>query len=92
MNLGAMATSTTTASTGYALVNPGVEYLVWQPNSTSSFAVDLAPGKYGYEWFDPATRSVQSGSLSAPGGPAQFAPPAANTSGSVLYLKAVPNP
>lgn len=90
MNLGAMAASTTTASTGYALVNPGVEYLAWQPHAAQSFAVDLAPGKYVYEWFDPATRSVQSGTLTAPGGPAQFAPPVSNASGAVLYLKAVP--
>ena len=41
------------ASTKYCLSNPGLEYLVYQPNK-GSFAVNLISGNYDYEWFNPA--------------------------------------
>jgi hypothetical protein len=43
------------ASTGYALANPGLEYLVLQPDG-DRFTVDLPTGSYQVEWFDVATR------------------------------------
>ncbi len=90
MHLAATASSTSISSTGYALVNPGVEYLVWQPEAANAFTVNLAPGTYRYEWFNPATRSVRSGTMTATGGPEPLSAPAPNTSGAALYLKAVP--
>jgi hypothetical protein len=47
-------------STGYALANPGEEYLVFQPGS-GSFNVDLAPGTYDVEWFNPRDRTYHDG-------------------------------
>jgi hypothetical protein len=45
------------ASTGYALANPGMEYLVLQPDG-GAFTVDLAAGSYQVEWFDVTTRET----------------------------------
>jgi hypothetical protein len=40
------------ASTGFALANPGREYLVLQPDgSAAEFTLRLAPGTYAVEWF-----------------------------------------
>lgn len=47
------------ASTGYALVNPGSEYLVLQPDG-DRFTVDLPAGTYQVEWFDVTTRETTS--------------------------------
>jgi hypothetical protein len=71
------------ASTGYALVNEGQEYLVMEPTGDRApFTVDLAAGRYSVEWFDLTAResstadvvnvkSTGSKSFTAPfGGPA----------------------
>jgi len=40
------------SSTGYALANPGKEYLVLQPsNAADPFTVTLDAGTYTVEWF-----------------------------------------
>lgn len=39
-------------STGYCLVEEGVAYLVYQPQN-SAINVDLEPGAYSVEWFNP---------------------------------------
>lgn len=73
------------SSTAYCLAKTGSEYLVYQPES-GDFTVDLAAGKYSFEWFDPARGSVvSSGSLVAAGGSQAFTPPFAGC--AVLYLK-----
>lgn len=52
MDLVHMTPSVDVASTRYALVNPGREYLVLQPDSTSAaFTVHLRAGTYAVEWF-----------------------------------------
>jgi len=39
-------------STGYALANPGEEYLVLDPGETADpFTVTLAAGGYAVQWF-----------------------------------------
>lgn len=44
------------ASTEYCLANPGREYLVYKPaGGGDSVTVNVSPGTYGYEWFDPAS-------------------------------------
>jgi hypothetical protein len=74
-------------STTYALANPGVEYLVYQPAS-AGFTVTMAAGTYAYEWFNPATGTVvATGSLSVPSGTSTFTPPFSGD--AVLYLRAV---
>ncbi|MFD0636508.1 hypothetical protein ACFQ9X_37930 [Catenulispora yoronensis] len=45
------------ASTGYALVNPGSEYLVLEPHGDGRvLAIDVLPGSYRVEWFDVTAR------------------------------------
>jgi hypothetical protein len=52
MNLIEMAPRGDLSSTGYALANPGEEYLVLQPSATAApFGVTLEPGRYSTEWF-----------------------------------------
>jgi hypothetical protein len=47
------------ASTGYALANPGSEYLVLDPDGAGrAFTVDLRAGAYQVEWFDVTTRET----------------------------------
>jgi hypothetical protein len=52
MNLIEMVPHADLASTGYALANPGKEYLVLQPaDKAELFTVTLATGTYTVEWF-----------------------------------------
>jgi hypothetical protein len=49
------------ASTGFALVNPGNEYLVLEPSGSGApFTAELAAGRYAVEWFGVATRQRRS--------------------------------
>jgi hypothetical protein len=73
------------SSTGYALANPGEEYLVLQPiEAAEPFSVTLDPGTYAVMWFSVEAReTVKSGEMTVedpsavsfnapfePGGPA----------------------
>ena len=79
--------SSTECSTTYCLQNPGMEYFVYQPSS-GEFTVNLEPGSYNYEWFNPQEGSVlQTGSRIVSGGNASFTPPF--NGDAVLYLKIV---
>jgi hypothetical protein len=49
-------------STGYALADPGVEYLILNPGEAgSAFTAELTPGAYTARWFDVAERTSWSG-------------------------------
>jgi hypothetical protein len=88
MNLAAMTGQPALSSTNYCLANPGVEYLVYEPGSSSSFTVSLVPATYAFEWFNPSTLSVVSTgtiTVSAPGNQS-FTQPFGGD--GVLYLKA----
>jgi hypothetical protein len=62
MNLIEMQPRGTLSSTGYALANPGKEYLVLQPSTTADpFTMRLAAGTYAVEWF-----GVDTGEAAAP--------------------------
>lgn len=77
------------SSTGYALVNPGREYLALQPNeSGGAFSVELAAGNYSLEWFNVKTRETTRGAALKieRDGPQNVIPPF--TGPAVLYLKA----
>ena len=79
-------------STGYALANPGVEYLVLQPNeSGDAFTVDLAAGSYAVEWRSLATRETRdAGSVKVENqGSTTFSAPFAEAGPAVLHLKGV---
>ena len=87
MNLSAMTPRNELASTKYCLANPGTEYLVYQPRGGNEFTLELSPGSYGYEWFDPAKGlSAGSGKLQSAGGAHTFTSPVPED--AVLYLKA----
>jgi hypothetical protein len=90
MNLIGMAPCGDLTSTGFALANPGKEYLVLQPLADSpSFDVQLQRGTYSVEWHSVATRETTD----APDltvekdGQVAFSSPFA-TGPAVLYLKA----
>ena len=52
MNLMDMEPREDLSSTGYALANPGQEYLVLQPSEAADpFTVVLEAGTYSAEWF-----------------------------------------
>jgi hypothetical protein len=85
MNLIAMLPREDLTSTRYALANPGLEYIVYQPVS-EPFTVHLGTGTYAYEWFNPTSGIVDStGSITVAEGNRSFVPPFAGE--AVLYLR-----
>ena len=76
------------ASNMYCLANPGSEYnLIYQPESNTSFTVNLIAGTYNYEWFNPSSgASVSTGTFTSEGGNQSFNPPF--DSDAVLYISA----
>ena len=85
INLAVMTPQGSLSSTGFALVNTGNEYLVYQPDS-GPFTVNLVAGSYSFEWFNPASGSLAStGSFTASSGNKPFTPPFSGN--AVLYLK-----
>lgn len=76
------------ASTGYALVDAGSEYLVLEPQGDGRvFTVDLAPGSYTVEWFDVAARETSAADPRTveQGGAVDFSAPF-GSGPAVLYL------
>jgi hypothetical protein len=92
MNLIAMEPRGELSSTGYALANPGQEYLVLQPSETAApFSVDLEAGAYTVEWYSVDSRETKgAGNVTvASDGSASFTAPLAEAGPAVLYLKHV---
>jgi hypothetical protein len=74
-------------STGYALADPGEEYLVLQAGDTGGpFTVTLPPGTYTVEWHSVGTRdTTRAGTVRVANAAAtRFNPP--STGPAVLYL------
>ena len=62
INLTAMQPRGDPSSTGFALADPGNEYLILQPSETADpFAVDLLPGQYTAEWHGLSSRESIGG-------------------------------
>lgn len=80
----------TASSTRYALVNPGVEYLVLEPDGHGrSFTVALPPGAYEVDWFGLMSRTDAAGDLLTVGdasAPAELTSPFA-AEPSVVHLR-----
>ncbi len=79
-------------STGYALANPGTEYLILQPvEGPDPISAQLVAGTYLAEWFSVGRReTVPAGTVTADSDRALgFTPPFAAGGPSVLYLKRV---
>lgn len=91
MNLIEMELWDDLSSTGYALANPGEEYLVLQPSDRRSFTVALEPGTYSAEWFSIEGRERIQGKETTVESPTRtsFSAPSEASGRSVLYLKKV---
>src|SRR5262249_53767258 len=89
VDLSAMSPSSEVCSTGYCLINPGREYLVYLP-SGGTVRVDLsaASGSFVATWFSPITGQTTSGGTVSAGIPILFTSPIAGD--TVLYLQATP--
>ena len=58
-NLITMQPRTDLSSTGYALADPGNEYLILQPSETAEpFSAALAAGRYAIEWYSLTSRET----------------------------------
>ena len=82
-------------STGYALANPGQEYLILQPSSTAEpFTVTLDSGTYAVEWFGLNGReSVDADQVTVgPSAAASFSAPFPDGSPAVLHLTRTTSP
>jgi hypothetical protein len=80
------------SSTGYALANPGNEYLALQPSETPDpFTVTLEAGTYTVEWYSVNSREmVGADKLTIENeGSRSFTAPFAQAEPAVLYLKSV---
>jgi hypothetical protein len=85
LNLGATVPHSELASTGFCLAAPGAEYLVFQPEAGKPFTIQLVPGNYRLEWFNPETGIVaHRGEFTAAAVPGSFTPPFPGD--AVLYL------
>jgi hypothetical protein len=79
-------------STGYALANPGQEYLILQPSQTADpFTVTLAAGSYAVEWFGVHRREMTDADevTVERDGTILFTAPFAEAGPVVFYLKNV---
>jgi hypothetical protein len=75
------------SSTSFCLADPGAEYLVYQPRAGETFSLQLKPGVYYSEWFDPEKAVVATTDrIESSGGALFFSPPFGGD--AALYLKA----
>jgi Chitobiase/beta-hexosaminidase C-terminal domain/Family of unknown function (DUF6298)/Putative collagen-binding domain of a collagenase len=89
VNLSSMSPSSELCSSGYCLINPGREYLVYLP-AGGTVRVDLsaASGSFVASWFSPITGRTTSGGTVSAGIPILFTSPIDGD--AVLYLQAMP--
>ena len=79
-------------STGYALANPGSEYLILQPTeSRDPISVQLVAGTYSAEWFSITDRKTQAAdNVNVERDQrVELRPPFSAAGPSVLYLSSV---
>jgi hypothetical protein len=90
MNLIGMEPRRDLTSTGFALANPGKEYLVLQPSEAADpFTVMLEPGTYTVEWFSVngrETKSTEEVTVER-NGSTSFTAPFSKNGPAILYLK-----
>src|SRR6266850_5051912 len=89
VDLSSMSPSSELCSSGYCLINPGREYLVYLPTG-GTVRVDLsaASGSFVASWFSPVTGRTTSGGTVSAGIPILFTSPIDGD--AVLYLQAMP--
>jgi Chitobiase/beta-hexosaminidase C-terminal domain/Family of unknown function (DUF6298)/Putative collagen-binding domain of a collagenase len=88
VELSSMSPNSKLCSSGYCLVNPGFEYLVYLPGG-GTVRVDLsaASGSFVVSWFSPVTGRTTSGGTVSAGIPLLFTSPIDGD--AVLYLQAM---
>jgi hypothetical protein len=87
MNLVASVPSKTICSTTYCLVNPGNEYMVFQPDS-GSFTLKIEAGDFQFEWLHPNLGTVvKKGILTTNAQNRRFKAPFSGE--AVLFLKRI---
>jgi len=79
------------ASTGFCLAEPGKTYLLYNPDTKQrTVELDLRPGLYQYEWFNPQKGEVSAtGTFKAGAGRKSFTAPFEGE--SVLFISACNN-
>jgi Chitobiase/beta-hexosaminidase C-terminal domain/Family of unknown function (DUF6298)/Putative collagen-binding domain of a collagenase len=89
VDLSSMSPSSESCSSGYCLINPGREYLVYLPTG-GTVRVDLsaAGGSFVASWFSPTTGRTTSGGTVSAGIPILFTSPIDED--AVLFLQAIP--
>jgi hypothetical protein len=90
MNLIAMQPRGDLSSTGYALAEPGEEYLVLEPGGAGGpLTVLLEPGAYSAAWFSVERRATLQGTTTTVerSQAVSFSPPSEASGPSVLHLK-----
>src|SRR5262249_9514750 len=88
VDLSSMSPSSELCSTGYCLINPGREYLVYLPTGgTGRVDLSAASGSFIASWFSPTTGQTTSGGTVTAGIPILFTSPIAGD--AVLYLQAM---
>jgi hypothetical protein len=91
-NLITMQPRTDLSSTGFALVDPGNEYLILQPDETADpLSATLAAGRYAVEWYSLTSRdTVPAEALKVPvDGKISISAPSSMTGPSVVHLRRI---
>jgi hypothetical protein len=92
MDLAEMEPRGDLSSTGYALANPGQEYLVLQPGETAEpFTVTLEANAYSVRWHSVRSREAKGAgkvTVENPGG-TTFEAPFAEAGPAILHLRDV---
>ena len=89
MNLTSMTPQGSISSTGYALANPGSEYLVYLPlGGSTTLNLSGVAGTFNVEWLDPVSGTVVSGELITGGGINSLTTPFGGD--AVLYISKTP--
>jgi hypothetical protein len=89
VNLLSLSPNSASCSSGYCLVNPGLEYLVYLPSGgTVSVDLSAASGTFTSSWFSPITGQTISGGSVSGGLPILFTSPIEGD--AVLYLRGMP--
>jgi hypothetical protein len=96
INLIEMEPRSELSSTGYALANPGEEYLVLEPEGDGrAVTIQLAAGRYAVEWLNVASREAAAAdSVTVDSdGPVELTPPwSADAVVVYLVLARTPDP
>jgi Concanavalin A-like lectin/glucanases superfamily/Chitobiase/beta-hexosaminidase C-terminal domain/Family of unknown function (DUF6298)/Putative collagen-binding domain of a collagenase len=89
VDLSSMVPSSESCSSGFCLINPGREYLVYLPlGGTVNVDLSAASGSFVASWFSPTTGQTKSGGTVSAGSPVLFTSPIHGD--AVLYLQAMP--